>query len=310
VHAGGLARVRGQLERSLLGRCLGTFVEIGGIDRATTLAAQAFTALIPLLLLLTSVLPTGGRNVAGDAIVDRFDLSGGSAQAVQALFARSGEASIGALSVVLLLFSGVSLTRRLQNLYLQAWRLTPPARVRRSMNAAFALAALILELALLYFARRLIGALPIPAVLSWVLAALVNLVLWTSVPWLLLDRRISWRRLLPTGLIAGIAVAVYGIASTIYMPALIESYSRRYGIFGVTLALVGWLLAISLILVVATVLGAEFERAPEPWARRLRARFRLGPEDLEAQPETAAAADSVSGTSEAGPRTDQTSRAV
>jgi membrane protein len=304
------AGIAERLERSFLGRCLNTFVEIGGIDRATALAAQSFTALIPLLLLLTSALSSGSRNVAGDAIVERFRLSGASADAVQALFARSGQASIGALSVVLLLFSGLSLTRRLQNLYLQAWRLRPAAGVRRSMNAAFGLAALVLEMALLYFARRLIGALPIPAGLSWVLAALANLVLWTSLPWLLVDRRIPWRRLLPSGLVAGVAVACYGIASTVYMPALIESYSRRYGIFGVTLALVGWLLAISLILVVATVLGAELDRAPEPWARRLRARFGLDTELQTTQRETAAAADSASGASDAGPRTDQTSRAV
>jgi membrane protein len=305
-----LAGITERLQHSYLGRCLSTFVQIGGIDRATALAAQAFTALIPLLLLLTTALSPGGRNVAGDGLVLRFGLSGESADAVEALFARTGQASIGALSIVLLLFSGLSLTRRLQNLYLQAWRLTPAAGVRRSMNAAFGLAALVLELALLYFARRLIGALPIPAGLSWVLAALVNLVLWTSVPWLLVDRRIPWRRLLPSGLIAGIAVALYGVASTVYMPALIENYSRRYGIFGVTLALVGWLLAVSFIVVVATVLGAELDRAPEPWARRLRARFELEAEGPAAQPETAAAADAASGTSDAGPRTDQTSRAV
>jgi membrane protein len=54
-----------------------------------------------------------------------------------------------------------------------------------------------------------------------------------------------------------------------------ESYSRRYGLFGVTLALVGWLLCVSLIVVVATIVAAEFDRAPEPWARRLRSRLGL-----------------------------------
>ena len=35
------------------------------------------------------------------------------------------------------------------------------------------------------------------------LLLLLGLVLWTSIPWLLLDRRISWRRLIPAGLRAG-----------------------------------------------------------------------------------------------------------
>jgi membrane protein len=294
MSAGGLARITGRLERTFAGRCLGTFVEIQGIDRATAMAAQAFTALIPLLLLLTAALPSGGRDVAGDAIIQRFGLTGDAAAAVRSLFARSGEPSIGILSVILLLFSALSLTRRMQNLYLQAWRLRVATGVRRSMNAALGLAALLLEITLLYIARKLIGALPISGVLSWTFAALASLFLWTSVPWLLLDRRISWRRLLPSGVLAAIGTACYGVASTVYMPALIESYSRRYGIFGVTLSLVGWLLTVALIVVAATAIGAELDRAPEPWVRRVRARFGVLsdgagslPDDADAPPEGA-----------------------
>jgi membrane protein len=103
------------------------------------------------------------------------------------------------------------------------------------------------------------------------ISVLASLVLWTSVPWLLLDRRIPWRRLLPGGALAAAGSGVYGIATTIYMPRLVTSYSERYGLFGVTLALVGWLLCMSLIVIVATVAAAEFDRAPELWARRLRA---------------------------------------
>jgi membrane protein len=54
------------------------------------------------------------------------------------------------------------------------------------------------------------------------------------------------------------------------MPRLMTSYSERYGLFGVTVALVGWLLCIAFIIVGSTVVAAEFDRAPEPWATRLR----------------------------------------
>ena len=49
------------------------------------------------------------------------------------------------------------------------------------------------------------------------------------------------------------------------MPRLLETYSRRYGLFGVTLALVGWLLAIAFTVVAATTVATEFDRAPDPW---------------------------------------------
>ena len=63
------------------------------------------------------------------------------------------------------------------------------------------------------------------------------------------------------------------------MPALIESYSQRYGLFGVTLSLIGWLLVTALIILTATVVAAEFDRAQEPWARRIRARLLKGMSD-------------------------------
>jgi uncharacterized BrkB/YihY/UPF0761 family membrane protein len=58
-----------------------------------------------------------------------------------------------------------------------------------------------------------------------------------------------------------------------------ETYSDRYGLFGVTVALVGWLLCISFIVVAATVVAAEFDRSPQPWARAVRRR--LGIRDTE-----------------------------
>jgi membrane protein len=160
-------------------------------------------------------------------------------------------------------------------MYLEAWRLEKLPGVRASLNAAVGLVALLLELALLGLARRLFSALPFEWVLAAPLSVLASVVLWTSVPWLLLDRRMPFRRLLPAGVLTAVAAAAYGVVSTIYMPELMERYSERYGLFGVCVALVGWLLASALILIAATVIGAEFDKARDPWARRLRLRLGL-----------------------------------
>jgi membrane protein len=263
------------LETSFLGRCVGAFLRMQGIDRATALAAQAFTALIPLLLLVSALAPADRSDLVSDAITRKFGLQGSAADAVQTLFERPGEAAIGALSVVLILVSGVSLTRRLQRTYLEAWRLERLPGVRSSLNAAVGLVALLLELVLLSLARRLFDALPIDWALAGPLSLVASVVLWTSIPWLLLDRRVAFRRLLPAGVLTAVVAAAYGLATTIYMPGLMERYSVRYGLFGVCVALVGWLLASALILIAATVIAAEFDRAQEPWACRMRVRFGL-----------------------------------
>ena len=72
------------------GRCVGSFLALQGIDRATALSAQAFTALIPLLLVVSAISPSDSRELVSDAIIDKFALSGSAAEAVEELFARPG----------------------------------------------------------------------------------------------------------------------------------------------------------------------------------------------------------------------------
>ena len=106
-------------------------------------------------------------------------------------------------------------------------------------------------------------ALPFHWVLGMPVSVCASIAVWTSVPWLLLDRRIPWQRLLPVGVLAGTAATLYSVATTVYMQRLMTSYSQRYGLFGVTVALVGWLLCIAFIVVATTVVAAELDRAPE-----------------------------------------------
>jgi membrane protein len=240
-------------------------------------AAQAFTALIPLLILVGALAPADHQDVVADALIGRFRLGGDAAAAVRQVFAHPAGASTSLLSVLLLVFSGVSLTRRLQRMYQQAWDLPPNKGLRNSLNAMLGLATLVIEIALLYFARSLVRPLPTGWVLGVPLTAVGAVLLWTTIPWLLLDRRRPWSRLLPAGVLTAACTAAYGVASTVYMPRLFETYSQRYGLFGVTLALVGWLLSIAVIVVAATVVAAQFDRDDDPWARRLRARLRIQP---------------------------------
>lgn len=261
-----LARV----QVSFPGRCVRVFVEIQGLDRAMVLASQAFTALMPLLILVSAVLPTGSTTAVSDAVIRRFGVSGEAAAAVESVFAHSGTATVGVPSLLLLLLSGVSLTRRLQQMYVRAWRLPPLHGVRASLNAAMGLTVLLVELALLYLVRTLVRSLPLDWALQLPLSWLGSLMLWTIIPWLLLDRRVTWRRLLPGGALTAVLASIYGLATTVYMPPLMTAYSQRYGLFGVTIALVGWLLCVCVLIVAGTVVAAELDRAPGRWPERLR----------------------------------------
>jgi membrane protein len=286
-----------QLETTFLGRSVQRFVALQGIDRAVVLSSQAFTALIPLLLLVSALAPADDSDVVAESIIRRFELGGESADAVTLLFAHSGDSSTGVLSVFLLFFSGISLARRFQRMYQQAWGLEDPPGVGRALNAALGLVVLVLGITLLYAARTLVGSLPAGDVLVAPVSVVASLLVWTSVPWLLLARRIAWRRLLPGGIMTAVCTSIYGVASTIYMPPLFASYSQRYGLFGVTLALIGWLLCIALIIVATTAIASEFDRVHGAWAVRIRRLLRIEPGSAEAEPaEPMSGAAATSGT--------------
>src|SRR4051794_41158089 len=98
---------------------------MAGVDRAMGLAAQGFTALFPLLIVVAAVLQDGEGGSLGNRIVEKFDLTGDAATAAQRAFPESGtvEQSVSVLSALLLLISALAFARALERMYEQAWNL-------------------------------------------------------------------------------------------------------------------------------------------------------------------------------------------
>lgn len=272
-----------RLWESFAGRCVRRFLLMSGIDRCIVLASQALTALIPLLILVTTLVPSGQENILANTVITKFGLSGDSAAAVEQLFKtpENASSSVNVFSALLLVFSGVSFTRRLQTMYLTAWE-RDKMGVRSSFFAALGLAALLAEFTLIYIIRTLVRRLPGDWLWMLPLSAITGLVIWTSIPYLLMHRQVHWRRLLAAGAISSAGIAVFGVATTIYMPPLIARYSNEFGLFGITIALLGWLLSASAVIVSSAAVGAEFDASSEPWVVRFKTRCglfdpRLGP---------------------------------
>ena len=285
-----LASLARRLWASFLGRCIHRFIRMEGIDRSLVLSSQAFTALIPLLILVSALATPGGRDAVANTIITKFGLSGDSADSVEELFEVSvgAQSTLGFASAVLLLYSGVSFTRRLQKMYRAAWNMEK-AGVRSNLFATLGLFVFLLEVLLLYWIMSLVRDLHFSWWLVLALSALVGVVPWTSIPYLLLDRRVYWRRLLVAGGLTATAMAIYGTATTFYMPELIVDYTEEFGLFGVTIAIIGWLLGAAGIVVASAAIGAEFDKSEERWALRVKRRLRLTepgvsqPEPLSAQ---------------------------
>jgi membrane protein len=129
-----------------------------GIDRGTVIAAQSFTALIPLVLLASGLAPADRPDLVSDALIRKLHLGGSAADAVHEVFAhpaarldrrvqRGAPRLLGGLA-------GPAAATAVQD----AWQLPPRRGVRGSLNAALALAVLLLEFGLLALARTLVKA--------------------------------------------------------------------------------------------------------------------------------------------------------
>ena len=68
-------------------RAVSRFQKVAGFDRAIALASAALTATIPLAILTSAVASHFGGKGTAERIIDRYELSGGGAEAVTDIFA-------------------------------------------------------------------------------------------------------------------------------------------------------------------------------------------------------------------------------
>jgi membrane protein len=241
-------------------RCLVRFVAINGRDRILIMAGQAFSALIPLLIVLSSLGPS--EDGVSRRLIDRFNLTGAAADAVHTLFSRppGAEGGMTAVGLVILFFAILAFARTLQRTYEDAWGLRSLG-FRGTLNGLSGLFLLIAQLVVLGLAVALLHHLPAAGVATFVFRVVAASVLWWELQYLLLSRRVARRVLIPGAVVAGIAQALVTFYSAIYMPHLVGNDAGKYGVIGVTFALLTWLIVVSAAIVVVAVVSAEVGRA-------------------------------------------------
>lgn len=245
-------------------RALRRFAAINGKNRMVILASQAFTAVVPLLLVIASAATSPeGSNQLATSLIRRFRLKGQAAAALETLFSRPPDAvgGFGVVSIVLLLFSVLSLARILQDTFEAAWGV--PARgLRGTLYGISGAALFVLEIAAVTLVASLLRGTPGGAVTAWLARVAESVLIWLLLQFVLLSGRVRWRRLVPGAVLAGAGQVLISACSAIYMPNLIAANSARYGIVGVALALITWLLVIAAAIVAGAVIGAELARQP------------------------------------------------
>lgn len=236
--------------------CVENFAALEGVDRALALAAQAFSALFPVLILIAAIDPSGRSKDIGDTLIDRFELSGEGADAVRHAFAapEAVKGSVTIISILFVIFSALAFARALQRLYEKAWKLE--SRGIKSTGwglgwlAIFSLYWAIVS-ALGDNSRPIVG-------------LALAFALWLVTPYLLLERRIPWRTLIPQAMLTAIGIVGVGIWSTVYMERAISTSAEQFGVVGVSFALLTWLVAMSFAIVISAAIGKAIHEELHP----------------------------------------------
>ena len=162
------------------------------------LASSALTALIPLAVVFGAVLTrVGGEDIA-QRIIDRYELTGGGADAVRDVFSPAGgtDTSVGVIGVLLLVVAVLSFTRAVQRLFEQTWE-RAPLSVRNTLNGARWALAFVAYLVATGWIHAVAGhgRLELVATLL-VLPVTAVFLVWSG--WILSAKRIAWQDLLPS----------------------------------------------------------------------------------------------------------------
>jgi membrane protein len=228
------------------------FVGVQGVDRAMAIAAQAYSAFLPLTIVYASLLPRAENQSFADVLCREFELTGPTAASVRQAFAPASdvESSITVLSIVLLLISTLSFTRGMQRLYEGTFSLKTLG-MRNTPRALLWLAFVAFAVTL----RPVVTA-PLHGGLRVAVTLAIAVAIWLVTPYLLLGRRVNWLRLLPGATLTAIGMAAVGVWAVIWMPRTIASSAAQFGIIGVGFSILTWFVALAFALVIATTGGA------------------------------------------------------
>jgi membrane protein len=260
------------VQGGLPGRILGRLVEVQFLDRTVILAAQAFSAVLPLIMVVSAVSPRPGGESLAVTLVRRLGLHQTQVSSLQSAVAPppSARASIGVLGVVLALLTATSFARALQRSYQLAWRL-PPVGLRAAWRPLALVVGLALYIELLFLFSRLVRGVPAGSLLEDLVTFAGAWALWTGAGWILLAGRVRPRLLAVGGLLTAVGFASLRRLSAFYLPSLVATNQQQFGLLGVAFTLFSWLSACSFIIVVATVLGAVLAEDPGRLGRFIRA---------------------------------------
>ena len=224
-------------------------------DRAMTLAAQAFTSILPILIVGSSM--RGSLNPEADAMfTESLSLDDHTAELLQQSMPQQidGVTLTQVVGVLLLIIAATAFARALERCFRRIWR-TPKASIRFAWRWVAAIVAIVIGFVLVVTTRYVMrgtGAMP---VLEFILEGAIWCLLWWIASWVVINRTVSLRALLPGSILAGFGFAVAAALGRVYLPRVLASSADQFGVLGLAFSYVGWLFVLMSVLLAAVTIG-------------------------------------------------------
>lgn len=238
---GGLAlRIAGDMARS----------EIA--DRAMTLAAQAFTSILPVMILLSAI---PGKGLVDNAL-EHFDLSSG-----QLALTSDGTADpsvpFGVIGALMTIISATSFSRALDRVYSRVWEV-PKLKLREGWRWIVVILAVTAGVILQGTVPSLRDVDAIGPAIGFGLQLVSGFTLWTllwiGIAHVLTAGRLRSRALILNGMLTGAGLTILVVASHLAMSRVLSSATGQFGTLGIIFTVISWLFVFSAIVIGSTVI--------------------------------------------------------
>lgn len=238
-------------------RVVNRFQKVAGFDRSVALASAALTATIPLTIVTSALASELGGKGTADRVIDRYELTGGGAEAVRDIFSPPSGTSttLGIVGFLFLMVAVLSFSRAMQRLFEQTWELSPLS-VRNTSNGLLWIGGLSAYLAVSGLIHVALGRSRLELSAALLVAPLTAaFLIWGGR--VLSAKRIARPDLLPFGILGAVLLAACSVGATVYVPHLFSSYATRYGVIGAVFAMISAFFCLMVVVVASAAAGRE-----------------------------------------------------
>ncbi|BCN62013.1 hypothetical protein RE9431_04680 [Prescottella equi] len=260
--------LRGTAPGRTVQRMLSGFVDIEWADRSMTLAAQSFTSVLPVVIVASTI---GSHDTFTKGFFDQFGIDMDSVDvSTDGLGVDEPSfAAFGIVGLLMVLLGGTSFARALGRMYGRVWHV-PTLKFASWWRWIAVLLSVASCAALIGATRVLLGVPYLGSSLVLFAQFAVWAGLWTLVPYLLTERRLSARVLWSTGMITAAGLTVLRIGGNVVLPRTVATAESKFGDLGLVFTAIGWMFVACGIVVGASVITKALALDEGPVGRYLR----------------------------------------